>query len=57
MKTMQFNNSMFMVFSATLNNISVRPWQLALLVEKHTGLEKTIDLLQVTDKLYIYMVM
>ena len=46
-----------MVFSATLNNISVRPWQLALLVEKHTGLEKTIDLLQVTDKLYIYMVM
>ena len=54
---MQFNNSMFMIFSATFNSISVRSWRSVLLVEKPTGLEKTIDLPQVTDKLYMYMVM
>jgi hypothetical protein len=37
------------VFSATFNNISVILWRSVLLVEK------TTDLLQVTDKLYIIM--
>jgi hypothetical protein len=36
----------FMVFNATSNNISVISWRSVLLVEK------TIDLFQVTDKLY-----
>jgi hypothetical protein len=39
----------FMVFNATFNNISVISWQSVLLVEK------TIDLSQVTDKLYHIM--
>jgi hypothetical protein len=42
----------FMVFNATLNNISVISWQSVLLVEYP---EKTIDLPQVTDKLYHLM--
>jgi hypothetical protein len=33
---MLFNNSVFMVFNATFNNISDRSWQSALLVEKPT---------------------
>jgi len=41
-----------MVFNATLNNISVISVQSVLLVEY---LEKTTDLLQVTDKLYHIM--
>ena len=40
------NGSGFMVFNATFNNISVISWRSVLLVEK------TTDLLQVTDKLY-----
>jgi hypothetical protein len=39
-----------MVFNATFNNISDILWQSVLLVEK------TTDLLQVTDKLYQIMV-
>ena len=38
-----------MVFNATFNNISVISWRSVLLVEK------TTDLLQVTDKLYHIM--
>jgi hypothetical protein len=38
-----------MVFNATFNNISVILWQSVLLGEET---EKTIDLSQVTDKLY-----
>ena len=38
-----------MAFNATFNNISVTSWQLVLLVEE------TIDLSQVTDKLYHIM--
>jgi hypothetical protein len=41
-----------MVFNATFNNLSVISWRSVLLVE-YT--EKTIDLLQVTDKLYHIM--
>ena len=42
----------FMVFNATFNNISVILWQSVLLGEET---EKTIDLSQVTDKLYHIM--
>ena len=41
-----------MVFNITFNNISVILWRSVLLVEDP---EKTIDLLQVTDKLYHIM--
>ena len=41
-----------MVFSVTFNNISVISWRLVLLVEDP---EKTTDLSQVTDKLYLIM--
>ena len=40
----------FMVLNATFNNISVISWWSLLLVEE-TGVEKTTDLSQVTDKL------
>jgi hypothetical protein len=41
-----------MVFNATFNNISVISWQCVLLMEEKVYLEKTTDLLQVTNKLY-----
>jgi hypothetical protein len=41
-----------MVFNATFNNISVILWPSDLLVEETGVPEKTIDLPQVTDKLY-----
>jgi len=41
-----------MVFNATFKNISAILWPSALLVEETGVPEKTIDLLQVTDKLY-----
>ena len=43
-----------MVFNATFNNISVILWRSVLLVEETEvpGEKKTIDLSQVTDKLY-----
>ena len=46
----------FKVLNATFNNISDISWQSILLMEE-TGLprEKTIDLPQVTDKLYHIM--
>ena len=44
-----------MVFNATFNNISVISWMSVLLVEETEYPEKTIDLLQVTDKLYHIM--
>ena len=45
----------FMVFNATINNISVITWRLVLLVEE-TGIPgKTTDLSQVADKLYHIM--
>jgi hypothetical protein len=44
-----------MVFNATFNNISVRPWRSVLLVEVTGVSEKTTDLPQVTDKLYHIM--
>ena len=40
-----------MVFNGTFNNISAILWQSVLLVEETRDLEKTIELLQVTDKL------
>ena len=42
----------YMVFNATFNNILVILWRWVLLVEE---IEKTIDLSQVTDKLYHIM--
>jgi hypothetical protein len=44
-----------MVFNATFNNISVISWWSVLLVEETKVPEKTIDLSQVTDKLYHIM--
>jgi len=41
-----------MVFNATFNNISVISWWSVLLVRNPEDPEKTIDLSQVTDKLY-----
>ena len=43
-----------MVFNTTFNNISVISWQSVLFV-RETGVEKTTDLQQVTDKLYHIM--
>ena len=46
----------FMVFNATFNNISVISWWSLLLVEEtRVPEDKTIDLPQVTDKLYHIM--
>ena len=45
----------FMVLNTTFNNISVISWWSVLLVEENEYLEKTIDLTQVTDKLYHIM--
>ena len=42
-----------MVFNASFSTISVISWPSVLLVEEHS--EKTIDLPQVTDKLYYIM--
>jgi hypothetical protein len=47
----------FMVFNATLNDISVISWRSVLLVEETGVTEKTTDLLQVTDKLYHIMLL
>ena len=44
-----------MVFNATFNNISIISWQSVLLVEETGVPEITIDLSQVTDKLYYIM--
>ena len=41
--------------NATFNNISVISWRTVLFVEEIGGPEKTIDLSQVTDKLYFTM--
>ena len=45
----------FMVFNATFNNNSVIWWRSVLLMEETEVPEKTIDLSQVTDKLYHIM--
>jgi hypothetical protein len=42
-----------MVFNATFNNISVNSWQSVLLVGKSEYPEKTTDLSQVNDRLYL----
>jgi hypothetical protein len=44
-----------MVFNATFINISVISWRSVLLVEETEYPEKTTDLPQVTDKLYLIM--
>jgi hypothetical protein len=46
---------MVMVFNATSNDISVISWLSVLLMGETGCLEKIIDLLQVTDKLYRIM--
>ena len=45
----------FMVLNATFNNILAISWRSALLVDELEYPEKTIDLSQVTDKLYHIM--
>jgi hypothetical protein len=52
---MIFDYFAFIGFNVTFNNISVISWQSVLLVEETGGAEKTIDLKQVTDKLYHIM--
>jgi hypothetical protein len=42
----------FMVFNSTFNNVWVISWRLVLLVVEMDYLVKTMDLSQVTDKLY-----
>ena len=42
-----------MVFNATFNYISVISWLSVLLMEERELLEKTPDLSQITDKLYM----
>jgi len=44
-----------MVLNATFKNIAVISWRSVLLVEEPEYPEKTIDLQQVTDKLYHIM--
>ena len=44
-----------MVFNATFNNISVISWRSVSLVEEPESPEKTIDMSQITDKLYHVM--
>ena len=46
---------MVMVFNATFNNISAISWRSVLLVEENGDPQRTIDLPQVTDKLYHLM--
>ena len=53
--TFNFLRVRFMVFNVTFNNISVISWRSALLVEETGVPEITIDLSQVTDKLYHIM--
>jgi len=52
---MKYTRAKIVVFNATFNNISVISWRLVLLLEETGVLEKTTDLLQVTDKLYDIM--
>ena len=49
-KIVNIDGLWLMVINATFNNISVIPWQSALLVEETGVLEETTDLSQVTDK-------
>jgi hypothetical protein len=44
-----------MVFNVTFNKFSVISWRSVLLVEETGVPEKTIEILQVTDKLYHIM--
>ena len=46
---------MVMVFNANLNNISVISWRQSYLWRKPEYLEKTIDLSNVTDRIYHIM--
>jgi len=41
-----------MAFNATFNNISVISWRSVLLVEETEYMEKTTNLLPITDKVY-----
>ena len=43
------------MFNATFNNISVISWRSVLVVEETGCSEKTTDMPQVTDKLYLIM--
>jgi hypothetical protein len=45
----------FLVFNATVNNISAISWRLVSLLEETGVWEKTTDLPQATDKLYHIM--
>ena len=52
---LSMNYFRFMVFNTTFNNISAISWWSVLLLEETIIPEKTTNLSQVTDKLYLRM--
>jgi hypothetical protein len=53
--TLKHHRSPSPVFNFTFNNISVISWRLDFFVEEKLEIEKTTNLSQVTDKLFLLM--